>query len=112
VRVVVKVSIGSAGESRPCIEILGEVRAINSRLAQPEPAAFVTGLGADGVEPRSASDPRPRGRNAAVRSDVSRDVLRRFAAENVAIPFPQREVRLVPSDVAEVVRAAASGKAP
>jgi small-conductance mechanosensitive channel len=48
----------------------------------------------------------------AVRSDIARDVLRRFAAENITIPFPQREVRLVPPDAAEAVRAAAaSGKA-
>jgi small-conductance mechanosensitive channel len=114
VRVVVKVSIAYSANLDRALEILGECARNQQRvLAQPEPAAFVTGLGADGVELEVGFWIRdPEEGTLAVRSDVSRDVLRRFAAENVAIPFPQREVRLVPSEAAEVVRAAASGKAP
>ncbi len=79
------------------------VRATQPRvLAQPEPAAFVTGLGADGVELEVGFWIRdPEEGTLAVRSAIARDVLRRFAAEEIAIPFPQREVRLVPPDAAE-----------
>jgi small-conductance mechanosensitive channel len=36
----------------------------------------------------------------AVRSGIARDVLRRFAQAGIAIPFPQRDVRIVSTDAA------------
>jgi hypothetical protein len=108
--VVVKVAIAYSADLDRALQILGECARNQPRvLAQPEPAAFVTGLGADGVELEVGFWIRdPEEGTLAVRSDISRDVLRRFAAEEIAIPFPQREVRLVPPDAAEAVRAAAA----
>jgi small-conductance mechanosensitive channel len=113
VRVVVKLAIAYSADLDRALQILGECARNQRRvLTQPEPAAFVSGLGADGVELEVGFWIRdPEEGTLSVRSDIARDVLRRFAAENIAIPFPQREVRLVPSDAAEAFRAAASGKA-
>lgn len=49
-------------------------------------------------------DPRERGR---VESDLRLDIVRRFRAEGVTIPFPQREVRILG---AEATAALASGE--
>ncbi len=113
VRVVVKVAIAYSADLDHALQILGECARNQPRvLAQPEPAAFVTGLAADGVELEVGFWIRdPEEGTLAVRSDISREVLRRFAAEKITIPFPQREVRLMPPDAAEALRPTA-GKAP
>jgi small-conductance mechanosensitive channel len=66
----------------------------------------VTTLGADGIELEVGFWIRdPEEGTLAVRSEIARAVLRRFAAEGIQIPFPQREVRIVAGDAPAVAEA-------
>jgi small-conductance mechanosensitive channel len=114
VRIVVKVAVAYAADLDRALAILSECARSQSRvLRQPEPGAFVTALGADGVELEVGFWIRdPEEGTLAVRSEISREVLRRFAAEGIQIPFPQREVRILPTSVVEVAVAAAPGGPP
>ena len=102
VRVVIKVSVAYAADLDRALAILAECARSQPRvLAKPEPGAFVTALGADGVELEVGfwiCDPEEG--TLAVRSNITRAVLRRFAAEGIEIPFPQRDVRLISGDSA------------
>lgn len=97
VRIAVKVSVAYSSDIERALQTLGECARTQPRvLAQPEPAAFLSGLGADGVELEVGFWIRdPEEGTLAVRSDVSRMLLKRFAAEGIAIACPQREVRLI-----------------
>lgn len=102
VRIVVKVAVAYAANLDRALEILAECARSQARvLRKPEPGAFVTALGADGVELEVGFWIRdPEEGTLAVRSEISRELLRRFAAEGIQIPFPQREVRILPADAA------------
>ena len=97
VRIVVKVAISYASNLDRALEILGECARAQPRvLSRPEPGAFVTALGADGVELEVGFWIRdPEEGTLAVRSEISRAVLRRFAEVGIEIPFPQRDIRIV-----------------
>jgi small-conductance mechanosensitive channel len=70
--------------------------------AEPAPAAFITSLGADGVDLEVGFWIRdPEEGTLAVRSEITRLVLQRFAEVGIDIPFPQREVRIVAGAAAE-----------
>ena len=114
VRIVVKVAVAYAADLDRALEILGECARSQPRvLSKPEPGAFVTALGADGVELEVGFWIRdPEEGTLAVRSEISREVLRRFAAEGIQIPFPQREVRILPADAADAADAAGPGGPP
>jgi small-conductance mechanosensitive channel len=105
VRVVVKVAIAYSADLDRALDILGECARIQPRvLPEPEPGAFVTALGADGIELEVGFWIRdPEEGTLAVRSEITRAVLRRFAAEGIRIPFPQRDVRIVSDDAAAPV---------
>ena len=65
-------------------------------LASPEPGAFITGFGADGVDLEVGFWIRdPEEGTLAVRSAIARAVLQRFADAGVEIPYPRRDVRLI-----------------
>jgi small-conductance mechanosensitive channel len=83
------------------MSILVEAAASQPRvLADPAPKAFLREFADSGINLRLSiwiADPQEG--TLAVTSDVNLEVWRRFRAEGVEIPFPQREVRLLPSDV-------------
>ena len=95
VRVVIKVSVAYSANLDRTLEILGECARAQPRvLSTPEPGAFVTSLGADGVEVEVGFWIRdPEEGTLAVRSEIARAVLRRFAEAGIEIPFPQRVLR-------------------
>ena len=92
VRVVIKVSVAYSANLDRTLEILGECARAQPRvLSTPEPGAFVTSLGADGVELEVGYWIRdPEEGTLAVRSEIARAVLRGFAEAGIEIPFPQR----------------------
>jgi small-conductance mechanosensitive channel len=96
VRVVVKVSVAYASDVDRALEVLVEAAQTQSRvLADPAPAAFITGLGADGVDLEVGFwIPDPEEGTLAVRSAIARLLLQRFKDEGIEIPFPQRDVRI------------------
>lgn len=65
-------------------------------LADPAPTGFLASFGDSGINLELGfwiADPQEGSLN--VRSDIQRDVLRRFRSRGIEIPYPQREVRLV-----------------
>ena len=100
VRVVIKTSIAYSADLDRALDILAECARAQPRvLPRPEPGAFVTALGADGIELEVGFWIRdPEEGTLAVRSDITRQVLRRFAAEGIEIPFPQRDIRIVSAE--------------
>jgi len=104
VRVVVKVSVAYASDVDRALEVLVEAAQTQPRvLADPAPAAFITGLGADGVDLEVGFwIPDPEEGTLAVRSAIARLLLQRFKDEGIEIPFPQRDVRIsgLPAELA------------
>jgi small-conductance mechanosensitive channel len=96
VRVVVKVSVAYASDVDRTLEILVQAAQAQPRvLADPAPAAFITGFGADGIDLEVGFwIPDPEEGTLAVRSAISRLLLQRFRDENIEIPFPQRDIRI------------------
>ena len=65
-------------------------------LAQPAPAVFLTKFGADGLELELGfwiKDPEAGSLN--VRSELNFAIWREFKMHGVAVPYPQREIRLL-----------------
>ncbi|MEY3201501.1 MAG: hypothetical protein RIR70_1051 [Pseudomonadota bacterium] len=71
-------------------------RAHPRTLSEPAPTAFLASFADSGINLEIGfwiADPQEGSLN--IRSDISRDILRRFRAEGIEIPYPQREVRIV-----------------
>ncbi|HET9023309.1 MAG TPA: mechanosensitive ion channel domain-containing protein [Burkholderiaceae bacterium] len=95
-RVAVKVSVAYAADVDRALEILVQAARVQSRvLTDPAPAAYITALGADGIDLEVAFwIPDPDEGTLAVRSAVARLLLQRFREANIEIPLPQRDVRI------------------
>ncbi|HYM47251.1 MAG TPA: mechanosensitive ion channel domain-containing protein [Burkholderiaceae bacterium] len=96
VQIAVKLTIAYSADLDRALQILIEAAAAQPRvLADPEPAAFVTGFGADGIDLQVGFWIRdPEAGSLPIRSDIARTVLRRFRQEQIEIPSPQREIRI------------------
>jgi small-conductance mechanosensitive channel len=96
VRVAVKVSVAYSADIDRALAILVQAAQEQPRVvSDPAPGAFITGLGADGVDLEVGfwiSDPEQG--SLSVRSEVARLVLQRFQEAGIEIPFPQRDVRI------------------
>jgi small-conductance mechanosensitive channel len=114
VRAVVKVSVAYDSDVERAMTVMTEVAAKHPRvLADPAPGAFLIGFAADGIDLELGvwiGD--PQNGTLSARSDMALEILRRFRAEGIAIPFPQRDVRLVsvPSGLGTTLMG--SGQAP
>lgn len=97
VRLAVRVQVAYRTEFPAVLELLtGVARAHPRVLRDPEPTAQVTNLADSGVELELGfwiGDPERGSQN--VRSDVSIALLAALKAQEIEIPFPQREVRLL-----------------
>jgi small-conductance mechanosensitive channel len=95
-RVTVKVSVAYATDIDRALEILvASAREQPRVLADPAPAAFITGFGADGIDLEVGFwIPDPEEGTLGVRSAVARVLLSRFNDAGIEIPFPQREIRI------------------
>lgn len=96
VQVVVKLSIAYSADVDRALQILVEAATAQARvLTDPAPAAFITGLGADGIDLQIGFWIRdPEAGSLPIRSEIARGVLKRFREEGIEIPFPQRDVRI------------------
>ena len=96
VRVGVKVSVAYSSDIDRALQILVDAARAQPRvLADPGPAAFIVGFGADGIDLEVGFWIRdPEEGTLAVRSEISRQLLRRFQEEKIEIPFPQRDIRI------------------
>jgi small-conductance mechanosensitive channel len=97
VRIAIKVSVAYSADVDRALTVLVECARSQPRVqSEPAPAAFIGGLGADGVDLELGFwilDPEEG--TLAIRSEITRLVLRRFAEAGIEIPFPQRDVRIV-----------------
>lgn len=97
VRIAIKVSVAYSADLDQALSVLVECARSQPRVqSEPPPAAFIAGLGADGVDLELGFwilDPEEG--TLAIRSEITRLVLRRFAEAGIEIPFPQRDVRIV-----------------
>ncbi|MEP6608330.1 MAG: mechanosensitive ion channel domain-containing protein [Burkholderiaceae bacterium] len=95
VQVVFKVTVAYGADVDRALQILIETAAAQSRvLGDPAPAAFITDLGADGIDLQIGFWIRdPQLGSLPIRSEIARSVLQRFAQQGIEIPSPQREIR-------------------
>jgi len=96
VRVAVKVAVAYESDIDRALQVLVEAARAQPRvLAEPAPAAFITGFGADGIDLEVGfwiHDPEEG--TLGVRSAIARVLLQRFKEERIEIPFPQRDIRI------------------
>ncbi len=65
-------------------------------LDTPEPAVLVKGFGESGIDLMlSIWIPDPEEGSAGLQSEIYLDIWRAFQANNISIPFPQREIRIL-----------------
>jgi small-conductance mechanosensitive channel len=94
-RAEVQVSYNSDAE-RALQVLVAAAQSVERVLHDPAPSSVLAGFGADGLNLTLffwISD--PEGGRLNVTSQVNREILRRFRAEGIEIPFPQREIRLI-----------------
>jgi potassium efflux system protein len=95
-RVVIKVGVGYDSDPEQVRDILlACARAHPMVLATPEPAALLAAFGDDALQFELYCGIANLTRAGPVRSDIHFEILKRFRAAGIAIPFPQREVRLI-----------------
>ncbi len=97
-RLTVKVSVAYATDVAPVLALLAEIARRHPRvLKDPTPNAMVISMGDSGVELELGfwiEDPEKGRLNVC--SDISVDILTEFKPRGIEIPFPQREVRMLP----------------
>lgn len=98
VRLAVRVQVAYRTDMAEALRILVDVARAHPRvLKEPEPTAQVLNLADSGVDLELGfwiKDPERGSQN--VRSDVNLALLSEFHARGIEIPYPQREVRLLP----------------
>lgn len=98
VRIPLKVQIAYAAPIEQVMKLLIEIALRHKRVLQdPVPTAQVTNLADNGIELElGVWLPDQDQGTADVRSDLNVAILNEFRARGIEIPFPQREVRLLP----------------
>lgn len=98
VRIALPVQVGYATDLERAMAVLVDVAAAQPRvLADPPPRAFVMRFADSGIDLELGfwiADPEEGTGN--VRSDINLAIWKAFRTEGIEIPFPQREVRIVP----------------
>lgn len=98
VAVPINFQVSYASDLEKAMAILVAAARTHERvLADPEPKAFVSAFGESGIDLRLGiwiADPQEG--TLAVVSHINLEVWRRFRQAGIEIPYPQREVRLLP----------------
>jgi len=97
VRVATRVQADYAADPEEVIALLVDcVKSLPRVLAEPAPAAFLVLFGESGIEYETAvyiAD--PENGKLGVQSAMNRAIWRALRERGIAIPFPQREVRVI-----------------
>lgn len=103
VRLGVQLQVDYKTDIDQAIRFLEESAAAHPRtLKDPPPTGFLASFADSGINLELGfwiADP-PEG-SLNIRSDIQREILRRFRAEGIEIPYPQRAVRLISSTLEE-----------
>lgn len=91
------VQVGYASDVEQAMKILEEAAAAHPRVLQDKrPRAYLTGFADSGINLEVGfwiADPEEG--SGALRSDINLAIWKRFKAEGIEIPFPQREIRVL-----------------
>ena len=97
VRVAVRVQASYAADPEAVLALLVQcAEGVSRVLADPAPAAFMVLFADSGIEYELGvwiAD--PHNGKLGVQSELNRAIYRRFKAEGIEIPYPQREVRML-----------------
>ncbi|MFN0113044.1 MAG: DUF3772 domain-containing protein [Paracoccaceae bacterium] len=92
-RLIVAVSVAYGSDTREVCRILREIAdAQPAILIDPEPAVDFVGLGADGLNFALRGIVSDVNVKTDVQTEMLHQIVERFAAAGIAIPFPQRDV--------------------
>ncbi|NMF90816.1 mechanosensitive ion channel family protein [Aromatoleum petrolei] len=98
--VPINIQVSYATDLERAMQILVEAATTHERvIAEPAPKAFVVAFGESGIDLRLTvwiADPQEG--TLGVISHINLQVWKRFRAEGIEIPYPQREVRVVHSE--------------
>lgn len=96
-RVAVQVQVAYGTDVERVLPMLTELGCQTERvLAEPAPAAFLVSFDDSGMTLElGVWIEDPANGTLGLKSDLNRAILRRFREEQIEIPFPQREVRLL-----------------
>ena len=96
-RIAVPVQVGYDSDLELVMRILADCARAHARvLAEPEPQAFVSGFADSGINLELGlwiADPQEG--TQGVRSAINLEIWRAFKRQGIAIPYPQREVRMI-----------------
>ena len=111
VAVVVPVSISYESDLEAALGVLREAAAAQQKvLEDPRPVARAKALAADGIDLELVcwiGDVVVG--DADLKSDLIREILRRFAAAGIEIPYPRRDVRLLATPAIQETAAKSNG---
>lgn len=97
VRIAVAVQVGYGSDAERAMQIMVEAGECQPRvLKDPSPVAAMVSFGDNGINLELGlwiADPQEG--TLGIRSEINREILRRFREEGIEIPFPQRDVRLI-----------------
>ena len=98
VRIKIPVSISYDNDPEQAMSILLEAAKANARvIADPAPAARLMNFGDNGIELElRVWIQDPEAGLANVRSDINLAIWRAFKIAGIGIPYPQRDIRIVP----------------
>lgn len=99
VRIELGIQIGYRSDVEQALATLTEVALAHPKaLADPAPVALLSSFGDSGINLKLfVWIVVPEAAVALVQSDIYREVWRRYQERGIEIPYPQREVRIVPT---------------